>query len=356
MARSYGKILAAIWADPDWAQLTRGAQHTYAMLISQPGLTLAGSIDLMPSRWARYAAGLTEHDVRADLDELASARFVVVDHGTSEAVVRTIVRHDFDGARVNVNLVKGLWAAWAGILSATLRKVVVDHVPAPIWDRPGASAPEAAQQMRRSPRLELPVRTSGQNWQMPLPVATTGPNHQTEPLSMSPSLSLSPVSVSEAAASRPARALPPDESTATPAAVDNSQTQPAVFDATLDLLTDRELTRNPTRNGNPDRHRAAILKGKRTDHAAQAHRYLYLNPDLTPTQLADLLEPPPGHNPANGHITPGPTPPHPRPVAEVMADYDIPADERADPDTVADVIAATRAHLAQPHATHPEDP
>lgn len=69
--------------------------------------------------------------------------------------------------------------------------------------------------------------------------------------------------------------------------MDNS----GVVDQALEILTDREMERSPTRDGNPDRHRAAVRRGKHTSYASEAHRLHHLNPDLTPTALADLIQP-----------------------------------------------------------------
>jgi hypothetical protein len=38
-------------------------------------------------------------------------------------------------SRANKNTVKGMWSAWAAILSAPLRYLVLEHVPDPLWDR-----------------------------------------------------------------------------------------------------------------------------------------------------------------------------------------------------------------------------
>jgi len=94
-----------------------------------------------------------------------------------------------------------------------------------------------------------------------------------------------------------------------------------VFQRAIELLTDRELLRNPSRH-NPRRHRDAVRRGKSRDHATRAHAWLLEHPDGTAEQLADHLEPPDpapaatpaGHRPATGHQgstgKPDPTPVH----------------------------------------------
>lgn len=63
-----------------------------------------------------------------------------------------------------------------------------------------------------------------------------------------------------------------------------------VLDQAIELLTERALATTPSR-GNPAAHRAAIRRGKRTDHHQAAHQHLVADPTLTPDRLAQLLEP-----------------------------------------------------------------
>jgi len=399
MPRSFGKVFASRNSDSDWRALSRDAQWLYDALISQTRLTLAGSLDLMPTRWAQLAAGTSVADVEAALDELASARFVAVDRDTEEVVVRTLVRHDLDAGRLNRNLVKGLWSAWTGIMSTTLRKVVVDNLPDIIWEKSGTSAPDEALQMRRSPRLELPVETTGSDRPFEPSVETDRSDDQFEP-----PVALSPVAghLSPAAATREPRGVSdlPDERRAA-APVDNSRlsddpclpepgTVPAEFDATSDgsnsngsvtgadepgtpspastdeerqrrlrqacqLLTDRTMAVTASRR-NRGAHARSMLDGKLADHHQQGHRLLHLNPRLTAAALADLLESPPANG--NGHRPPEP--------ARVTADGvpfipgigeapGLPGGDRPWATPPADVLAATRQRLAQPDTDRQAD-
>lgn len=156
MARTQAKILASIWTDDDWLALSGWSRLLYLAVLSQPRLSLAGCIDVMPGRWATFIDPAADpHDVADCLGELVDARFVVVDG--DEAVLRSFTRHDLAVGAVNVNLVKGFWSAWAGIRSGTLRKVVIDNLPDSIWDRSPDSVPDQATELRSEPRLELPL-------------------------------------------------------------------------------------------------------------------------------------------------------------------------------------------------------
>lgn len=154
MARTQAKVLASIWTDPDWLALPERSKLLYLLVLSQPRLTLAGSIDVMPGRWARMLSpDTTEADTEAAADRLVRSGFVVLDD--DELVVRSFTRHDLAIGAVNVNLVKGFWSAWAGIRSPMLRKVVIDNLPDAIWDREGVKRPDQAEQLRSEPQLEL---------------------------------------------------------------------------------------------------------------------------------------------------------------------------------------------------------
>lgn len=94
MARSHGRIHSAIWTDPDFLALEVGPQRMYMFLLSQPNLNHAGLLPLTMNRWASRCRGMTAASVRADLEVLAAARFIVLDLEAEELLVRTLVRGD----------------------------------------------------------------------------------------------------------------------------------------------------------------------------------------------------------------------------------------------------------------------
>jgi len=307
--RTHAHLLTAIWSNPDWVALSQGAQRTYVLLLSQQKLTMVGLLDYLPSRWARLAADTTLASVEGHIDELEASRFVLVDPGSDELLIRTFVRHEVSPSKVaNPRWLAGLWGAWEGIASRQLRADAITEIPASVWDSPKVEPPAEALQMRRSAQkllLETSARTNGQNVPHE-PLTTPVETKQLVPLH-------------DAGASRAA-------------AVDNS-----VFDQALNLLTDREIERNPSHTS-PGRHRAATLNGKRRDHAPRAHQLLHEHPGLTPSALADLLEPTPA----------APKPPELHPALPPLHVADLDADRFRPPPP--ELLAAARRAARQPIA------
>ena len=305
MARQHAAILTTIWSDPDWRALSQGAQRLYLLLLSQPKLSMVGLLECLPSRWARLAADTTVADIEAALDELEASRFVLVDRDTEEVLIRTFVRHECTASKVaNPRWLTGVWRAWEGIESRQLREAALAEIPPAVWTSNKVVPPAEAQNSRSAQKLL--AETSGRNFQQNVPHEPRTTNQ--DPQQQQPG------------DSRAAGPLP-----AAAAAVGHQpgldQQRLEVFQQAIELLTDRELLRNPSRH-NPKRHRDAVRKGKSRDHATRAHAWLREHPDGTAEQLADHLEPPDpalaatpaGHRPANGHQgntgKPDPTPVH----------------------------------------------
>lgn len=155
MARTQATTYTSIWSDPEFTGLTADAQRTYWLLLSQPKLTLCGSLDWHPNRWAKLAVDTEHGDITGAIEELADHRFVVVHE--DELVLRTFVANDLGRGTVNGNLVKGMWSAWGALVSPLLRKVVVDEMPPAVWNRAGVDRPNEAEELRSEPRLRLPL-------------------------------------------------------------------------------------------------------------------------------------------------------------------------------------------------------
>lgn len=166
MARTQARIHSSIWTDADWKALSRGAKLTYVLLLSQPSLSLAGCLDYMPERWAKYDADTDEDEILEDVEELERAGFVVVDWETYEVLIRTFPANDLARGALNANLIKGMWAAWAAILSPVLRRALLDNLPSEIWEKVDKDneliRPRAAEAMRAEPAIEAPSNR-GQN-------------------------------------------------------------------------------------------------------------------------------------------------------------------------------------------------
>lgn len=104
MPREHGRILCAIWTDPDWRARSPGAQRLYFLLISQRTITTCGVLPLQVSKWARGSNDTTAADVETALAELSEHRYVVVDRDTEEVLVRTFIRND--GVAKHPNMLK----------------------------------------------------------------------------------------------------------------------------------------------------------------------------------------------------------------------------------------------------------
>lgn len=146
--RSRATILTDIWNDEEFTSRTANAQRMYLFLLSQPKLSIVGTLDVNLERWAKKAAGLTPADVEYALEELAEHRFVIIDRVEGELVVRTIVKHD--PAR-SYKAAIGMWNAWRSIASRELRKAVVNEMPDEMWRFEKAPAPTEAIQLRDTP-------------------------------------------------------------------------------------------------------------------------------------------------------------------------------------------------------------
>lgn len=94
MARAEARLLVSIWDDADFLALSPGAQRLFMFLLSQKDLAHDGVIALRERRWSKAAGGLTVDQIRNDLDELATARFIVVDDDTEELLLRSFIRRD----------------------------------------------------------------------------------------------------------------------------------------------------------------------------------------------------------------------------------------------------------------------
>ena len=144
MARSHGKILASAWRDDDWLKLSANAQRVYMLLLSQPKLSLCGSLDMAEKRWARLARDTSVENINAGLLELSNAGFILADGITEELAIRTFVKHDISTGRMNSNLAKGFWRAWEGIESDVLREQILAEIPSDLWDKLADHAHEDA--------------------------------------------------------------------------------------------------------------------------------------------------------------------------------------------------------------------
>lgn len=118
MARQFARIDLNIWDDPDFCALSVGAQRLYMMLLSYRTTNSAGMLPIQLTRWARHSQRTTAAALRQALNELATARFVVIDDATEELLIRSFIYHDGLG---NWKHKKGITTSIALIESPGLR-------------------------------------------------------------------------------------------------------------------------------------------------------------------------------------------------------------------------------------------
>lgn len=153
MARDYANIFTAIWRDPAFRALHASQQRTYFMLITQPDISAAGTLDLTIKRWAGLADDTDRSSIEADLKALEAADFVYADDDTEELLVRTFVKHD--KGYNNPKRRPVILEAARAVESARLREVLgeelaklglprdlSDSVPPSPPDRPSDSHPD----------------------------------------------------------------------------------------------------------------------------------------------------------------------------------------------------------------------
>jgi hypothetical protein len=135
MARTHARLWTTVWQDPAFLALDVPAQHAYMTLISQPGLSYAGVLTWLPSRYATLAKGNTGTRVQTAVKTLERARFVIVDEKTAELLVRSYVRHD--GVLDRVNMGKAVGTAINTIMSPKIRAGVTRELARYMSEYPG---------------------------------------------------------------------------------------------------------------------------------------------------------------------------------------------------------------------------
>lgn len=134
MARSYARIMTAIWRNQEFRALDSRSQRTYLMLVTQPDISAVGLLPLRLRRWADMAADTSAADIEKDLSVLEAGRFILVDRGTEEVLVRSFVK--WDGGYNNRNRRPVIEAAAGDVESVVLVRALGLE-----FDRLGLSMP-----------------------------------------------------------------------------------------------------------------------------------------------------------------------------------------------------------------------
>lgn len=388
MARAHAHIITAIWSDPDWTALDANAQRTYLLLLSQPKLSLVGLLDMLPSRWARLAGDTTPGTIRQALDDLEHAGFVLVDHNTDELVIRTFVRHEATPAKVaNPRWLAGLWSAWSSVESRMLRDAIAAEIPDAVWESDKTRPPTEAQTTRSAQKL--PTERSGRTFRQDVPQDVDGlddtpqdatpvdnstpdgddppPDEPQTPrsgqkLPAETSTERPPVSSIQSPVTNPLSSSdyshnapdPPDDDDPDQQQPDTSPDPDARVDAALEILANRDLEARKTAVGDVGDEWSWIstaIKRRRARHGPGLATAAASNPGATPTELADLIEPPAGHDPPSSRN--GTTPsPHDETLSAQMARAEANTRqlkaERVDVETTGHGPAAARQALRTP--------
>jgi hypothetical protein len=134
MARDHARVRVSIWDDPDFLALRVAEQHLYLALMSNKGLSRAGVVDYIPSRFEHLAVDLSASRFRASVKVLRATRFLILDESTQELLVRTYVRHD--GVLDRLNMGKATGSAFEAVVSDAIRSAIGDELARLMKDRP----------------------------------------------------------------------------------------------------------------------------------------------------------------------------------------------------------------------------
>ena len=279
MARNHLRFSVDAWRDPDWLALSHDAQWLFIALLSQPKLTLIGSLDMTISKWAGLSETTTYPGVEQALAELEYQRFVVIDHRTDEVLIRSYAKNDLYPGRLSSQIAKGFWGAWKSLLSPHLRRQVVDNCPDDVWEKLVDHAPVDAVHIRRSRPIDL---------EPPSPIDSEPPF----PIDNPASCILHPETSSQQqnAIDQTGVDNPPDERDAAAEERLNGAQRTRRFNDAIAILADRAVAlAQPDR---PDAYRSTAERAKRVELRDQAMTILDATPSITATELADRLEPP----------------------------------------------------------------
>lgn len=123
MARSYARVMTAIWRDKDFRGLSGVAQRVYLLLVTQADISAAGTLPLRVRRWADLAKDTTTAEIAAGLTELTETKFVVADKTTEELLVRSFVK--WDGGSGNPKRRKVIEHAASEVVSSSIKRTLV---------------------------------------------------------------------------------------------------------------------------------------------------------------------------------------------------------------------------------------
>lgn len=125
MARTRAMILTSIWQDPDFVALKPAAKLVYLALLSQPDVSHLGVLSVAYGRWARALNGSAQW-VRECVEELAAARFVIIDPDAEQLLIRSFMRND--GVARQPNVLQAAATSIGSVASAKIADALLDEL------------------------------------------------------------------------------------------------------------------------------------------------------------------------------------------------------------------------------------
>lgn len=127
-------MLLSLWSDDDWRALTSQQHDVYAALLTTHDLSWCGVAPLLPQRLVGWSVDLNLRRVQVTLEQLADARFLVIDEAAGEILVRSYVRHDDFLKQPNVT--KAMARALERVRSDQLHRTVVAELGRKLKEEP----------------------------------------------------------------------------------------------------------------------------------------------------------------------------------------------------------------------------
>ncbi len=137
MAREYARYLTRTHTDIEWSELSTMHHDCYMAILSSPGISWAGVVPYLPSRYSSLASDLTDRKVARVWDDLERHGLLVIDKRAGEVIARTFVR--YDNVIAKPNLTKALISSYGLIRSNKIREALIGELVHLARDKPNLS-------------------------------------------------------------------------------------------------------------------------------------------------------------------------------------------------------------------------
>lgn len=302
MGRGEARIYTRIW-DPedDFVNLDEGPQRLYLLLISQPGLSLCGVMDLAPKRWAAMASNSTVRTITKNLDALVAANKLVIDTETEELWVRSYLKND-PGVFRSPNLFVGVANAYVAVSSLTIRQGLAHQITKGFAQGFPKGLPQGLTERLPEPFLRL----LGQGFEEPPEEPLPQGSNACARAGVAPSSSA--VTSSATPSPTPTSQAAPDTGSTAPTTT--RQQDEDTYRAVLDLAAQRDRT-NATDRGDtlrdPEAYERTCRTKRASQHGNELRQLIANHPTWTNERLLDILDgqptsPVPDADETNNHL------------------------------------------------------